>query len=183
VLIMAAQTKTRVTTAEFLTLPETMQRTELIDGEIFMAPAPELRHQDDILCTAFTLRRLAPQGKMYISPVDVVLDEYNTVQPDVLWIAPESQCVPEDGKRLRGAPDLVVEVLSPGTARRDRREKFALYEKHGAREYWMMDAEAQFVEVWVRGESGFVRLGIFAPDERFTSPLIGVVVVNDLFGL
>jgi Uma2 family endonuclease len=100
------------------------------------------------------------------------------VQPDVLWIAPDSACVPVNGNHLRGAPDFVAEVLSPGTARRDKKQKFSLYEKYGTREYWLIDPAAQYVEVWALAGGKFERRGVYEPGDTFASILSDDQVVE-----
>lgn len=178
---MVAPTQQRFTSTRYLARAETLQRTDLIDGEIIVSP-PSLEHQDLVLKLAVLLNQLTQAGKVMIAPVDVVLDEYNTVQPDVLWIAPDSACVREQGKYLRGAPDLVIEVLSPSTARQDRGKKFTLYQRYGISEYWMIDPDAQFVEVWVRQGELLMRVGDYGEDERFTSHTLGVdVILTNVF--
>jgi len=176
---MVQNIPTRVTAAEFLALPETNLPMELIEGEIFRIPAPELAHQDIVLLAAILLKRLIKNGKVYVAPVDVYFDEANVFQPDVLWISEDNtRCVPVNGKYLRGAPDLVIEVFSPGTARRDKRQKFRLYQKNGVREYWMIDPREQYVEVWYLENAKFVLLDVYIPGETFTSPLLGTVEVK-----
>lgn len=172
---MADATQTRMRAAEFLALPESNLPTELIGGEVVMAPAPELRHQDVVLQIGMFLKGAAPEGTTYVSPVDVHLDENNVVQPDVVWLAPESNCVPVEGKYLRGAPDLVVEVLSPGSTRIDRVDKFRLYEKHGAREYWLVEPTEEYVEVWQLTEGKFAHAGAYRADERLSQGCWGGV--------
>jgi Uma2 family endonuclease len=167
----------KMTAAEYLELPETNLPTELINGEVFRMPAPQLNHQDTVLQTALFLKQWLTDGKVYVAPVDVYLDELNVVQPDVLWISPDNKrCVSVEGKYLRGAPDLIIEVLSPGTARRDKREKFGLYQKYGVREYWMVDFHEQFIEVWQLVEGKFLLLNVYGPGETFISPLLGEIV-------
>lgn len=166
----------RMTAAEFFDLPETHQPTELIDGEITVSPAPALKHQSLIVALIMLLGRIAPHGRTFVAPTDVYLDEENVVQPDVLWLSPESACVPVQNKYLRGAPDLVIEVFSASTGRRDRREKFVLYEKHGVREYWIVDPDARFVEVWRREEAVFVHQGVYGPEDAFDSVTLGQAV-------
>jgi Uma2 family endonuclease len=168
---MAIQTK--ITAEEFLHLPESQTPTELINGEIIVAPAPELYHQDIVLQTAILIKTTAPDGKVYIAPVDVHLDDVNVTQPDVLWLSPDSQCSAVDGKRLFGAPDLVVEVLSPSTALRDKSVKFQLYEKYGVREYWIIEPTGQYVEVWLLTDGKFARHGVFGGSDSFTSAVLG----------
>jgi Uma2 family endonuclease len=119
-------------------------------------------------------------GRVFVSPLDVHLDEINVPQPDLIYLAPDSRCVVAE-KRLVGAPDLLVEVLSPGSVKRDRSEKFLLYERYGVREYWIIDPRDQLVEVWQLREGRFSLLGAFAIGETFDSPLVGTVEVARLF--
>jgi Uma2 family endonuclease len=92
--------QTRMTASEFLALPESNLPAELLNSEIIMSPAPELSHQDIVGRLYMLIKTLAPGGKVYFAPVDVYLDESNVVQPDVLWIADGSACVPVEGKGL-----------------------------------------------------------------------------------
>jgi Uma2 family endonuclease len=176
---MAVQT--RMTAAEFMTLPETMLPCDLINGEVIMSPAPTLEHQDLVFRLAKLIDKLIPNGKVNIAPVDVHLDEFNVVQPDILWVAEGSTCVSFEGKWLQGGPDLVIEILSPGSKRLDRKEKFHLYEKHGTREYWMVDSDPKLIEIWYSKDGKFTRLDVYGQDETFTSPLLGAVQVNAIF--
>ncbi len=103
------------------------------------------------------------------------------VQPDLFWIASGGACVEVDRKYFRGAPDLVVEVASPGTVRRDKRDKLRLYEKHGVREYWLVDLEARLIEAWPGQAGHFIWIGVFGAGDPFTSPLLGTVDLNGIF--
>ena len=175
--------KTRMTAAEFFELPETNQPTELIDGELIVSPSPIPKHQ--LLVGRFysKLEDLIPNGVVFFAPMDVYFDDNNIPQPDIIWVAENSQCVITE-KRLEGAPELIIEILSPGTLRRDRREKYELYERFGVREYWMTDPVGQFVEVcvWVNGT--YKRQGVYGPDESFESPVLGgkTVTLKGIFG-
>jgi len=174
--------KTHMTAAEFLSLPETNLPTELINGEVFRMPAPQLNHQDAVLQIAVFLKRRLTTGKLYIAPVDLHFDDANVVQPDIMWIAPDNdRCISVEGKYLHGAPDLVMEVFSPGTARRDKRDKFRLYQKYGVREYWMVDPVERFVEVWELAGGKFLLVDVYGPGETFSSPLVGEVAVTEMF--
>jgi Uma2 family endonuclease len=115
---------------------------------------------------------LVQTGVIFVAPVDIVFDGENVLQPDVFWVAPNSECVPVEDRYFQGAPDLVIEILSPTTARRDRDLKFGLYEKYGAREYWLVDPDARFVEVYRRQEDRLVRLGFFGQGEKFIAPVL-----------
>lgn len=171
----------RMTASEFLALPESSLPVELINGEVFMSPAPELNHQDIVLRLALLIKQRLQGGKVYVAPVDVHLDDANVVQPDVLWIAPESACIAVEGKRLQGAPDFVVEVFSPGSLRRDKRDKFRLYKKYGVREYWMVDPAEQLIEVWQIMEERFTLLDVCAPGDQFTSLFFGLIEAQAIF--
>jgi Uma2 family endonuclease len=169
--------KTRITSAEFLSRPETLLPTELINGEIFMSPAPLLKHQRLVFTIAKLIEALAQSGEVLVAPVDVYLGDLNVVQPDVLWISPDNViCIEVEGKYLKGAPDLVVEVHSPSTEKLDRSEKFTLYRDFGVREYWMVDPDAELIEVWSRQQDTFARLGVFGCNETFTSPVLNNAV-------
>jgi Uma2 family endonuclease len=180
---MAEQIKTRMTATEFLQLPETNLPLQLLDGEVIEMGAPELPHQDIVLNTGVFFKQRAKElgGKAYIAPVDVYFDELNILQPDVMWLAPDTKCQMVGVKRLSGAPDLIAEILSPSTAHIDRKGKFRLYEKHGVREYWLVDPRDQLVEVWQHDDTRFVLLDVYGIGETFTSALIGAVEVAILF--
>ena len=119
-------------------LPETNLPTELWDGELVRSPAPSFLHQELVARIYKFLDAWVAQhrlGKTAIAPLDMVLAPHRSVQPDVIFIA--SQRLGIIGERVEGPADLVVEVLSPGTRRRDRIDKRDLYEQHGVREYWL----------------------------------------------
>lgn len=181
---MAEMTTIRMTAEEFARLPESSQLTELIEGEVIVSPSGTLPHQATVLSVATFLTQHAPNGLTVIAPMDVHLDSYNVVQPDVLWVSnTNSNCRSFQDKYLVGPPDLVVEVLSPSTAKRDYGKKFELYEQSGVREYWLTDAVSQFVQVYANENGKFVRLGAFGVGEKFMSRVLGVEIeVRSLFG-
>ena len=143
---------------DYLGLPDE-PRCELLYGRLFVMPAPSVRHQ---LVAARVLRLLedfAEQhgGLAVISPVDVALADHSVVQPDVIYVSSARASIVR--QRVEGAPDLVVEVLSPGTARRDLGEKLRLYAEAGAAEYWIVDPRERAFEFFVNEPGGFrVRL-------------------------
>ncbi|MEO6181681.1 MAG: Uma2 family endonuclease [Verrucomicrobiota bacterium] len=130
-------------------LPETNQPVELWNGEIIMSPAPHPDHQTIVLNFAAALREFVAAsrlGKVFVSPVDVVLTPHRVVQPDVLFITQARRNIVRD--HIAGAPDLVMEVISAGSWQRDRIEKKALYEQGGVTEYWIIDPDASTIEVF-----------------------------------
>ncbi|MDD5319617.1 MAG: Uma2 family endonuclease [Methylococcales bacterium] len=148
---------------DYLTWPDEA-RYELIDGDAYlMAPAPDLAHQD-VAGEIYVQARLALKGKLcraFIAPVDVRLpkqdeaDEHidTVVQPDVLVVCDPNKL---DRRGVRGAPDWVVEVLSPSTAGHDQIRKRQLYERHGVREYWLIHPIDRVLTVYrlIDGEYG-----------------------------
>ena len=173
--MMAEQTKIHMSVAEYEALPDSRHPIQLIEGELFEVVPPVPLHQDVVFQVGTVLKQLRPDGHMYISPLAVVLDEHNVLQPDVMWLAPDTKCLVTN-KRVESAPELVVEVLSPSTARYDKSVKFLLYEKHGTREYWLIDLDRRQIEVWTREGSEFVLLGTFGDTESFASPLLGQTI-------
>ena len=133
------------------------QRYEVINGELLMVPGPGTFHQSIVGALFIRLTRHAEEsgaGTVFVSPLDVVLDDINVVQPDVLFIRNDHLEI-IDPRAIRGVPDLVVEILSPGTRRRDRMVKAQLYARAGVPEYWIVDPPARCIEVFSLGETGY----------------------------
>lgn len=125
------------------------QRYEIIDGALLMSPAPDTWHQSwlnslNILMSLFVRR--TKFGRIFISPVDVVLDPANTVQPDIVFIGAKNLGIVQK-QAILGVPDLVVELISSTSVRRDRYVKKELYERFGVAEYWIGDAANQSLEI------------------------------------
>jgi Uma2 family endonuclease len=125
-------------------LPESNLPTELWDGELVRSPAPSFLHQEIVVRFHDLLRawvRRHQLGKTGIAPLDMVLTTRRATQPDVVFISNERLGIIKE--RIMGAADLVAEVISPGSRRRDRIDKRDLYEQHGVRECWLIDPEAR----------------------------------------
>jgi Uma2 family endonuclease len=125
------------------------QRYEIIDGQLLMAPAPDTWHQDwlnklNILITLYVSKKHL--GRLFIAPVDVVLDQENTVQPDLVFVAASNLGIIQR-RAIFGTPDLLVEFVSPSSVRRDRYEKMKLYARFGVKEYWIGDAANHSLEI------------------------------------
>lgn len=136
---------------DVLATPDDGMRYEAIEGELYVTPPPTYRHQRISLKLERALARLledAGHGVVAHAPVGVEFpDTKEGVQPDILFVSRERlEIVGEDW--IRGAPDLVIEILSPSTANRDRNLKRKLYERQGVAEYWIVDPRAEAVEVW-----------------------------------
>lgn len=172
---MVESTRTRIQAADYFQLPEYEQHDliQLIDGEVVIGMPPILKHQaivGEILFLLLTIARKS-SGKAFTSPIEVFLDDTNIFEPDVLYISPDNLSISQqDEKRIVGLPNLVVEVLSPGTARYDRQEKYQAYEQHGVGEYWIVDPLHETIEVWTLEESGkFGRQGAYGKTGIFES--------------
>ena len=151
---MATVTK-RWTYGDYLKLDDD-KRYEIIEGELLEMPAPSTTHQRLVgrlfrLMSEFVEEK--GLGEVFVSPVDVILSETNVVQPDVVFVSKErSEIVKEKG--VFGAPDLVVEVISPSTLKRDTEDKKRIYAEHGVKELWLVFPGERAVEVFtLRGSS------------------------------
>jgi len=131
-------------------------RCELIYGRFYVSPSPLVLHQLVVGLLYEILIRIAlpVRGMVLLSPMDVYLADHSVVQPDLLYISAGRRRVAQ--KRIEGAPDLVVEVLSPGTARRDRNEKLRLYAEKGVGEYWIFDVTERQIEFLLNEDGQFV---------------------------
>jgi Uma2 family endonuclease len=148
---------TRLTYDDFLLLPDDGLRHEIIDGEHYVTPSPNLRHQDLALRLAVSLSNHVEdrpdRGRVFIAPFDVVFSFHDIVEPDVIFVAPDQLDILTD-KNIQGTPAMVVEVLSPSTRKRDRQIKRMLYERTGVREYWLVDPESGSVTIYRRTADG-----------------------------
>jgi Uma2 family endonuclease len=167
-------------------VPESNLPMELWDGELIMAPTPSFSHQEIVarlyerLKGWVTPRRL---GKVVFAPIDMILTSRRATQPDVLFISGGRREIIQD--RVRGAADLVAEVISPGSRHRDRIEKRDLYEQHGVKEYWIIDPEAETVEVLFLDMGEYRLVGRWRPGEHARSQLLKgfTVAVAELFAI
>jgi Uma2 family endonuclease len=142
------------TYADYALLPESAPY-QLIGGKLVMTLAPTTYHQGismrlELKLAAFVIEK--DLGMVYYAPVDVYLAETETYQPDIIYISKERLHIIEPAM-VKGAPDLVIEILSPSTAYYDMREKFKVYARHGVKEYWIVDPHEQSIEVY-QGEEG-----------------------------
>jgi Uma2 family endonuclease len=139
---------------DYLGLPDE-PRCELLYGRLLVMTAPTVPHQHVVVRIVQFLVDFADRagGFALVSPVDVALADHSIVQPDVVYVSPERSSILRN--RIEGAPDLVVEILSPGTARRDLGEKLRLYADSDVREYWIVDPDAKTLEFLVNDERVF----------------------------
>jgi Uma2 family endonuclease len=170
---MSVPAALKFTYEDYCLLPED-RRYEVIDGELFLTPAPSLFHQAVSERIGHKIREHLARtsaGVMFYAPCDVVLTPHDVLQPDILVVLTERKAILTE-KFVAGAPDLVVEVLSPSTETRDREAKAKRYAAHGVREMWLVDTEARSIEVLVNAGDGFRRDALHRDADTVRSPLL-----------
>lgn len=162
------------------------ERWEILQGVPYaMTPAPTVQHQE-IVGALYRIFGNYLQGKgcrVFLAPLDVLLAEgqepdeqiKTVVQPDVFVVCDQTKL---DKRRCKGAPDLIIEVLSPATARKDRREKFLLYEKHCVKEYWLVEPDAKLVTAFILQDGQYGRPNIYSDEETMTPAIFADLSVN-----
>jgi Uma2 family endonuclease len=162
-----------LTYEDYVNLPEDLNRYEILEGELVMTPAPSTRHQRISRNLGFLIHghvRASGAGEVLHAPFDVVFHVSTIAQPDLVYFSKDrSDLISSRG--AEGPPDLVVEILSPTTARRDRIKKFRIYAKFGVQWYWIIDPDNQTIEEYERTGDSFVRRGECEGDEVF-KPLL-----------
>ena len=171
-----AQNAPKLTYEDLLLFPDDGKRHELIDGEHYVTPSPNLRHQRVLRKLNRMVDRFVEEhrlGEVFFAPLDVVFTVHDVAEPDLIFVSHERASILTPAN-LQGAPDLVVEVLSPSTRRRDESLKRDLYERTGVAEYWVVDPVAETVKVYRRDADAFARAALLSAsdDDRLTSPLM-----------
>lgn len=165
-------TAIRFTYQDYLQLPED-RRYEIVDGDLYMVPAPVPYHQQVSRNLEYALHRYVSEhnlGEVLDAPCDLLLSETDVVQPDIFFIAKGRLAIIKE-TNIQGAPDLVIEILSPATERRDRGIKQKLYARVGVIEYWIVDPAAKTIEVFSLKSGGYERVGRYQLHEALHSPL------------
>ena len=163
----------KFTVDDYMTTPED-RRYQLLDGELVLAPAPTDKHQAICLQLAVALHQFVQGrglGLVRFAPYDVVLSNYDVVQPDILFVSNERVRLITEAN-IQGAPALVVEILSPATEQYDRGYKRTLYSRHGVQEYWIVDPSAETVEVLTETDQGLTPTATYSRSETLASPLL-----------
>jgi Uma2 family endonuclease len=181
---------TRFTYDDFLLFPEDGKRHEIIDGEHYGTPSPNTRHQRLVGRLHFAIESSARShpgtGQIFVAPFDVILSNWDIVEPDLVFIAGDQGDILTD-KNVQGAPALVVEILSRGTRKRDEQIKRRLFERTGVREYWLVDPELDLIKVFRRADDGaFPRVAELSREngDVLTTPLMAGfgLPLEELFG-
>ncbi len=171
--MVVTETKTKLTYEDYAKTPEG-ERYELLDGELIMAAAPNMAHQNtqtNLVGEFYVFVKGSDLGSVYFAPTDVYLSDTDVVQPDILFFFKARSHI-RTGKNIRGAPDLVVEILSPSTSSRDWGYKRDLYAKHGVKEYWLVDPYAKQVIVMLLKDGRYEIVGVYREDDTLRSPTL-----------
>lgn len=169
--------KVKLTYDDYVHFPDDGKRHELIDGEHHVTPSPNIRHQDIVghlhMLTGNWLTE-HPLGRVFVAPLDVILSNLDVVEPDLLYVSNERAGELLAGQHVTGAPDLVIEIASPGTRQRDETIKRRRYEKFGVAEYWIVDLEIDVIRIYRRHGDTFARPIELSPETRdvLTTPLL-----------
>ena len=170
-------TRIKLTYEDYRNAPESeRERYELFEGELVMVPSPSFKHQLILGNLVDLLRKFVSEndlGMVLFAPLDVILSDDTVLQPDMLFVAKERASIAvKEG--IRGAPDLVIEILSEATAKRDRTYKKALYARYGVKEYWLADPDTKTIEVLALHKQGFEQVAVYTREENplLRSPLL-----------
>ncbi len=184
----AADPALKLTYDDVVLFPDDGKRHELIDGEHYVTPSPNLRHQailGELYAAIHAYLKTHPIGRVFFAPLDVVVSDVDVVEPDLLYVSRERAAEILVPQHVRGAPDLVIEIASKGTRKRDETIKRALYERAGVSEYWVVDPEIDVVRLYRRVGEAFerpVELRRDADDRLTTALMPGLQMpLTDLF--
>ena len=164
------------TYSDLLLFPDDGKRHELIDGEHIVSPSPFTKHQRilvNLTRIIGTFLKQHPIGQIFVAPMDVVLSDFDVVEPDLLFIASEHASIITE-KHIMGVPDWVIEILSVSSRKTDEIIKRKLYEHYGVQEYWIVDPELEMVKTYRMIQKGYIRTTeISCPsNEILTTPLL-----------
>jgi len=168
----------------YFSLPDTNRIVELSDGRLIMAPMPTYRHQETVARLFEALRSFAKKrdcGWVVLAPYPVRLWEGKIREPDIIFVLKENKWKLHE--KYCDVPDLVVEVISPGTEKVDKEEKFKEYEKAGVKEYWICDPDKKEVFVYYLEEGKYKLFGHFKREDKLRSKLLkGLEIdLNEIF--
>lgn len=162
--------------------PNDGRRHELVEGEHIMTPAPSMKHQSvsgNLFTLFHTFAQKSKLGRVFHAPFDVVFSEWDVTEPDIVYIS-QARLKILTPDNVRGAPDLIVEILSPSSDAMDRKVKFKLYEKYGVREYWIIDPGNESVDIFILGANGYTLRGRFLRGSEIRSQaLVGFACLGE----
>jgi Uma2 family endonuclease len=167
----------KLTYDDFLLFPDDGKRHELIDGEHYVTPSPNVRHQrisGRLYLMIGSWLETHPIGQLFYAPLDVVFTQFDVVEPDLLYMSNERASAVLTDKHVTGAPEIVIEIASRGTRKRDESIKKRLYERSGVVEYWVVDPELDVLRVYIHAAGGYGRACELSAeaDDVLTTPLL-----------
>ncbi len=182
---MALAERLKLTYEDLCRYPDDGKRHEIIDGDHIMTPAPKRNHQSasgNLFVRLYAFVQQHNLGWVYTAPFDVVFSKFDVVEPDLVFISRARASILTEAN-AQGAPDLVVEILSPSTEEIDRQVKFKLYQKFGVREYWIIDPDAETIEIFAARAGGYESLGHFSRGQDVRSDVLSgfACSVDDVF--
>ena len=182
--MVVSQAAPKLTYRDYLNTSDD-ERYELLDGELIMVPAPNEDHQMASVELVSRMHSFAKEndlGRVFHAPFDVVLSDTDVVQPDLIFVSKERESV-RTPANIQGAPDLVVEILSPSTVTRDWRDKRELYASHGVKEYWVVDPSNRIVSIMLLQDGVLEIKGAYVAGDTVTSSTLEgfSVALDDIF--
>jgi Uma2 family endonuclease len=180
--VRPAPASSKFTYEDLQYFPDDGRRREIIDGELYVTPSPSMKHQmvsmnlSRILSNYLTQHRA---GLIFAAPLDTVLSDFDVVEPDLLYVSRERLELLTE-KNVKGAPDLVIEILSPSTRRTDEMIKRRLYERFRVHEYWVVDPELDAIKIYRVAGEAFVRVAELSVEngDTLTTPLLPEFAVS-----
>ena len=175
--VNTASPAVRLTYDDFVHFPDDGRRHELIDGEHYVTPSPNTKHQrvsGTLHALIWSYLDAHPIGQIFHAPFDVVFTRFDVVEPDILYLSNERADAVLTEAHVTGAPEIVIEIASKGTRKRDETIKRHLYEREGVLEYWIVDPEIDVVRVSRRQGDALARPVELSrrADEVLTTPLL-----------
>ncbi|MBI1726511.1 MAG: Uma2 family endonuclease [Candidatus Rokubacteria bacterium] len=171
-------TRVILTYSDYAALPDDGRRYELHRGELSVTPAPGTRHQRVIFPLGSRLYehvRARGLGEVLPAPTDCILSDVTVLQPDLLYVATDRLAIISE-RGIEGAPTLVVEVLSPSTARLDRDRKMRLYAEHGVPYYWIVDPETRSIEAFALAGAEYALAARLTSEPAALPPFSGLIL-------
>jgi len=159
---------------DYILFPDNGKRYQIIDGEIYMSPAPIPYHQKILANLEDILRQFVKTNKLgvvFFAPCDVLLSDVDVVQPDIFFISTERMGIIKN-KYIEGAPDLVIEITSPYTKKLDKIQKKRLYEIYKVAEYWIVDVDKKTLEVFSLKDNTYKTIAVHKEEDVVASVLM-----------
>ena len=180
-----AKTRVKLTYQDYLNNTPPDSHNELLDGELIMLPTPNIPHQNTEMELSISVGGFVKRhglGVAFSAPTDVVLSDTDVVQPDLIFVSRERASI-IGHNAIHGAPDLVVEILSPSTAQRDLTFKRRLYAKYGVKEYWQVNIDERRVTVLSLGDNDYEVVAVYGSGETLTSPALPgfALAIDEIF--